>query len=343
MLSEREQQLLRPPADRAAYSDRTAWLMAVLSELAYEPFEPSTSRLAKLTEELAGLDDPAAIREVLDEALATELPALTASGDGVPMDFTAKLDTLGFRLERVISRANVHAYLALREEDRMAVLAFRGTEADYRDILTDINARFYKKPDGAKTHTGFLQAYKRVGGEVREACGKVGEDGYRLYVTGHSLGGALAMIATRDLAADHLAACYTFGSPKVGNEEFGHAIKPPIYRVVNAADVVARIPPRKTIEILYRLLRRLRIPLLSRLLGQMRGYLHWGDMRYLSAARREDLSDVRVIPNPSGLQQLLRALRRSLDDWHAFVTDHAISRYRAKLAAYAAWRNRQPE
>lgn len=336
MLSERERTLLRPPVKRAAYSDRTAWLMAVFSELAYEPFEPVDSQLQALAEEIAESSDAARIADLLER----RMPDLGVEDSEREAAFQKKLDSLGFQLEQVISRAHIHAYLAVREEDEMAVLAFRGTEADYRDILTDLDARFYRKADGSRRHNGFHQAYQLVRDPVRAACKDLAERDLQLYVTGHSLGGALALLATRDLAADHVAACYSFGAPKVGNEDFGHAIKTPVYRVVNAADVVPRVPPRKTIEILYRLAGFLRIGWLARILGQLRGYMHWGDMRYLTRTRRGDHSDVRVIPNPSGLQQWLRAIRRTLDEWNAFVTDHAIARYREKLAAYAEWRNR---
>ena len=54
-----------------------------------------------------------------------------------------------------------------------------------------------------------------------------------LYVTGHSLGGALAQRATAALDRDTLAACYTFGSPRVATLAFDRLDKAPHYRVVN--------------------------------------------------------------------------------------------------------------
>ena len=54
-----EKSLLAPPVKRAAYSDRTAWLMAELSRLAYERFEGSASMqdLAKSLSALTASDD----------------------------------------------------------------------------------------------------------------------------------------------------------------------------------------------------------------------------------------------------------------------------------------------
>nr|WP_231372065.1 MULTISPECIES: lipase family protein [unclassified Thioalkalivibrio] len=104
------------------------------------------------------------------------------------------------------------------EGGRRWVLAWRGTEADYQDII------------------------------ARE----VGEQD-RLVVTGHSLGGALAQLAAfylhRDLFGDggQLAAVYTFGSPRVfGAEQARHlerASPYPHFRIVNGADLVPRVPP----------------------------------------------------------------------------------------------------
>lgn len=46
------EKLMRPPTSRAAYSDRTAWLMAEMSRLAYYKFEGSVD-LADIAKALA--------------------------------------------------------------------------------------------------------------------------------------------------------------------------------------------------------------------------------------------------------------------------------------------------
>lgn len=42
---------VRPPVKRAAYSDRTAWILAELSRLVYEPLPPEVS-IARLVAEV---------------------------------------------------------------------------------------------------------------------------------------------------------------------------------------------------------------------------------------------------------------------------------------------------
>ncbi|WP_018871047.1 lipase family protein [Thioalkalivibrio sp. ALgr3] len=129
----------------------------------------------------------------------------------------------GYEQVVIFRDGGTNAYLARcgstpGEGGRRWVLAWRGTEADYQDII------------------------------ARE----VGEQD-RLVGTGHSLGGALAQLAAfylyRDLFGDsgQLAAVYTFGSPRVfGTEQARHlerASPYPHFRVVNGADLVPRVPP----------------------------------------------------------------------------------------------------
>ena len=98
---------------------------------------------------------------------------------------------------------------------------------------------------GTKVHKGFLQAYRPVKSLVRKDVKALG--GVPLFITGHSLGGALATLATCDLAgltAVRVKACYTFGGPRVGNTAFRRIMEqvPPVYRVVRQGDLVAEVP-----------------------------------------------------------------------------------------------------
>jgi hypothetical protein len=82
---------------------------------------------------------------------------------------------------------------------------------------------------------------------------KAHEDGTRsLWITGHSLGGALAMLTAAFLAnvQNHpLAGVYTFGQPRVGDPVFQRRYDETLgditFRCVNNCDPVPHLPPRE--------------------------------------------------------------------------------------------------
>jgi len=147
--------LPEPPVVRAAYSDRMAWIMANMVQLAYIKFEE---------------DDVETER--LDYALR--------SG--------------GFNLIRTFSTKGTQAFLA--KNDEYAVLSFRGTQPDkWEDIKTDANA-IKKKTVSGKVHLGFKNAFDDIKDIIiHELRLNIG-DSMPIYITGHSLGAALATIAS---------------------------------------------------------------------------------------------------------------------------------------------------
>jgi len=77
-------------------------------------------------------------------------------------------------------------------------------------------------------HQGFYNSYASVGGYVRTDVQKL-LSLYRdakLIITGYSLGAALAVLAAADLHTvfGHIDQLYTFGGPRVGNEQFATLI-----------------------------------------------------------------------------------------------------------------------
>ena len=346
--------LLNPPVNRAAYSDRTAWLMAELSDMAYLKFEGRDAVISNIVETLAGLTDTEAIKKELQRFEV----ALTASGSE-RQELELQLTQGGFDLAATFNSKEgltlPHSGLPCHsrmwtcravngcgledQADEMAVLAFRGTEKHFADIKTDLDARFYHQGNTG-VHTGFLNAFEAVKPQIIRAVESI-PDTYKVYITGHSLGGALAIIAARGLNSDKLAACYTFGGPRVGNSEFGESIKPPIYRVVNAADMVPRLPPTWIVELIILLGKLIPIPWLRgvvvRVLTGFRGYRRAGDMRYLTASG-PDFSDVRLIPNLNIIDRGCRLFARLSTDWKAGASDHRIKQYSGKLRAHAIHR-----
>lgn len=103
--------------------------------------------------------------------------------------------------------------------------------------------------DGCWAHFGFLFAYHEIASSVNTSLTSAVRlfPSYKITVTGHSLGGAVATLLgmhIRDAGYD--ADVYTYGSPRVGNEALARYITQQTgrnYRVTHLADAVARLPP----------------------------------------------------------------------------------------------------
>jgi triacylglycerol lipase len=167
------------------------------------------------------------------------LPYETAEGK---KDLVARLKKGGFELLATFDKKDTQGFLAMRD-GQFAVLAFRGT-TNLPDWLRNLDAVRVPLPErpGIMVHRGFHSAFSVCQKEITEALGRVPND-LGLYITGHSLGGALAQIASAAFERNNLAACYTYGSPRVGTETFDREVKCPHYRLVNNWDVVPGVPP----------------------------------------------------------------------------------------------------
>lgn len=135
----------------------------------------------------------------------------------------------------------------------MIITAFRGTEpAKMRDWLSDASTPPCPGPGGAGyIHYGFAEALEGVWPHVREAIDEFRDNNQTVWFTGHSLGGALAMLAGAWLHFEepHVTATgvYTFGQPRTCDrllsQAFNTAFTNRMYRFVNNNDVVPQLPP----------------------------------------------------------------------------------------------------
>ncbi len=137
---------------------------------------------------------------------------------------------------------------ALIQASGFRILVFRGTEPKrfLEDLTVDIKARLgTKAPFPGLVHEGFADAIHPLStsilGHLTDSAGTP------LFITGHSLGGALAVLATFlcQQAAIPVAATYTYGCPRVGDDVFcsSFAHGDHIFRFVNDKDPVPRVPP----------------------------------------------------------------------------------------------------
>lgn len=338
---------LQLPDYRKAYSDKTAFLMAALCELSYLVWESRFEGLDKnITHKFQS--------RVIDKLSSTKNQKfLTDFVISLLKDYDDSKDALieelkGFSLkvDEDISwisdpETDTQAFIAFNDE--YAVLIFRGTEAtSIKDIRTDTRARLVTSTSNGLVHEGFQEAFNSIKETINQRLKSDVLKGKPLYVAGHSLGGALATIATRDLKPPvKIAACYTFGSPRVGNENWINRIKSPVYRLVNAADSVTMLPPGSVPMLGLSFLVGL-IPSfgekLKAWLSKYNGYIHAGNMRYLTNCAPNDYVPVKLLYSVSFLYRIKAVIQHSL--FRELVKDHSINIYRKKLTIVAAKRNK---
>jgi triacylglycerol lipase len=133
------------------------------------------------------------------------------------------------------------------ERDRAVILAFAGTDPGiWQNLATD----FTPLPQaGSDIHDGFRLAAAAAQPEIEQAVQLSQRTRKPLFITGHSLGAALAALGAQ-MALGHGSpprAIYTFGMPRVGGERFRTSYDAGLgaltYRLVHGIDLVARVPP----------------------------------------------------------------------------------------------------
>jgi triacylglycerol lipase len=145
---------------------------------------------------------------------------------------------------RVSAPGKTDAQYFLEQDDRAKVqyIAIRGT-ANRRNILEDVEMRIREDLMLAiPIHAGFDATTRVLYSDMKPYL----KPGYRTYITGHSLGGAIAAVLAIYLDQDKydVARIVTFGQPKfttsAGVEKLGFLA---LTRVVDENDIVPMLPP----------------------------------------------------------------------------------------------------
>lgn len=152
------------------------------------------------------------------------------------------------------------------------IIAVRGTDTS-DDVVLDLKACQVKLPAPwlgqssplPKVHGGFLQRTLDVKQQLLDLLPKRSEEdhGPEIYVTGHSLGGAAAILAGAMLRTDPAfqysrVEIYTYAAPRVGNGPFRRWFRNqniPCFRVMNHADIIPQLPLQQLPTCLPRCLR----------------------------------------------------------------------------------------
>lgn len=138
-----------------------------------------------------------------------------------------------------IQAAHIQAIVCA--DDTHIVAAFAGTRAaeDWARTLSYSLSPGY----GGRVHKGFSESLDEVWPAVLAALYDIGWEERALWFTGHSLGGALALLASwrAETMGLSVKGCVTFGSPPLLNESAASAFPVPLLRVENEGDWVPEL------------------------------------------------------------------------------------------------------
>lgn len=168
-----------------------------------------------------------------------------------PEDSKLLLEQLGFKIngtEHFIDFPDTNTQAIAVGDDEKIIIAFRGTE-NLDDWKTNINLAKAVWKVGM-VHAGFYHSIQSVWPTAIARLESLRTKNQPIWLTGHSLGGALATLACatidNELPDYEIAGIYTFGQPRVGDGIFtkfcDERTKERFFRVVNNNDIVPRIP-----------------------------------------------------------------------------------------------------
>ena len=148
------------------------------------------------------------------------------------------------------------AYVATKDQNIYVV--FRGTKTivEWFDDAQLGQIPYTYLSTGGLTEQGFTDVYATIHADIVQTVNSLAQTGTftALYVTGHSLGGALAVLAAPELAKTTPFATpvmYNFAGPRVGNPKFEASTYAAdvgtSWRVVNTNDLVPKLPNPVTV------------------------------------------------------------------------------------------------
>lgn len=148
------------------------------------------------------------------------------------------------------------AYCGYSKAYQVAVCAIGGTETitQFMHEITDSSAyvSLYDDIPQAKVLEYFAEMDKLLAEPMIRELWNILEHcpDCRIYLTGHSLGAALASLIRYDIARHHvqphaIISVYAFGQPRIGNYDFAQAYNKMVtlsYRIVNLNDPIVHLP-----------------------------------------------------------------------------------------------------
>jgi hypothetical protein len=149
------------------------------------------------------------------------------------------------------STGDIQGFTGYSAKSNAIILSFRGSSNIQNWIINlSFNQVTYSRCGNCKVHNGFQTGWNTVKSLVIsqiQSLRALHRDA-KIYITGHSLGGALAVLSAPDVKDSFgaISDILTFGQPRVGNSEFAnwYGTVGTHIRVVHYGDLVPHVPPQ---------------------------------------------------------------------------------------------------
>jgi triacylglycerol lipase len=190
------------------------------------------------------------LEDYTNETAAVMANIINLASHRIPDDKASKiLQNMGFSVVHFFNVEETDTQFAICHADDydITIIAFPGTHG-INDINTDSNFDMVKCHPSGNAHRGFMEAADSCKVIISDYLSEEGCNG-DVFVTGHSLGGALAVEVGRYLDSVHncINGIYTFAAPRIGDKEYAKHTNAymgqSVYRIVYNDDFVAHLPP----------------------------------------------------------------------------------------------------
>jgi triacylglycerol lipase len=152
---------------------------------------------------------------------------------------------------KMVAESSIFGLVEWNATTKTAIVAIRGTETIW-EWIADVDAApvpYLPTLGAGLVHMGFQLVYQNIRASIASLLKTNCQGAQTIWVTGHSLGGALAVLGAYDILKNvnlgPVPQLYTFAGPRAGAPDFAgnfNAAIPVCYRIVNFMDVVPQVP-----------------------------------------------------------------------------------------------------
>jgi triacylglycerol lipase len=166
--------------------------------------------------------------------------------------FMARAPLAQQRMQRAfLDEGQIGGFVARNDHTNTLAISFRGTRTP-TEWLKDFDflaTPYLPVKRWGLVHQGFQLVYLSMQASVKRLVQSAIDDSTEVWITGHSLGAAVAVLCAPDVAVnmiDITPKLHTYAGPRTGQASFDDKFDkrvPTCFRVVNRWDIVPQLPP----------------------------------------------------------------------------------------------------